>query len=291
MHHKGGRPEGGSVAETKTGTGRERKPNDRRRWVGAAGAVLVIGIVAFVASAQATDAPAFCATCHEMKPYYVAWTQGRHRVTAQCVDCHVDAGFFQGLAHKPVALLEVWAHFTGFSGFPMASPPDVPDSRCLRCHPTVKVKGLPATFSHPLHAKQAPCATCHATTGHDVSVQALRAAGIYNADNAALRARARASTNASATPGAGRANVAGHVAVVCSRCHDMAATGCPACHTPPHEPRGDCLQCHKPGPRFTFAHPPTQMENWQSIACKKCHPVSYRQVNCTCHGSGVPQGD
>jgi cytochrome c nitrite reductase small subunit len=263
-------------------------PTNPRRW-GLIGAIcLVVGIIAFVASAQATDAPTFCGTCHEMQPYYEAWAAGHHKTSAQCVDCHVDDGFIARLAHKPYALPEVWAHFTGYGGFPMASPTVVPDSRCVRCHPTVKLKTPSTRFSHELHAKQGPCQMCHATTGHDVPARALKAAGVYNAQNAALRAQAGAATPAA--PGTGKANIPGHIAVSCSECHNMAPMQCQACHTPPHEPRGDCGQCHRPGPRFTFAHPPTQMENWQSIPCRQCHPVSYRQVNCTCHGGGAPRG-
>ena len=70
--------------------------------------VLLVGIVAFLASAQATDAPTFCGTCHEMQPYYDAWTQGGHKTQAQCVDCHVDAGIAR-YTHKFVALGEVWS--------------------------------------------------------------------------------------------------------------------------------------------------------------------------------------
>jgi hypothetical protein len=277
------------MAETRTSTEPKRKPTTWRRWALIAGAVLVVAVIAFVVSAQATDAPTFCATCHEMKPYYDAWSVGRHKTSAQCVDCHVDAGFFQGLAHKPIALLEVWAHFTGFGGFPMAAPPDVPDRRCVRCHPKVKLKNPSARFSHEIHAKQGPCQMCHPTTGHDVPTAALRAAGVYNAQNAALRAQVGTATPAAR--GAGKANIPGHIAVSCSECHNMAPMQCQACHTPPHVPRGDCGQCHKAGPKFTFVHPETQMPDWQSIECAKCHPVSYRQVNCTCHGGGVPQGD
>ncbi len=267
----------------------ERKPIDRRRWSILAAVVLIVGVIAFVAAAQATDASTFCGTCHEMQPYYDAWTQGHHGTSAQCVDCHVDPGFFPRLTHKFNALSEVWAHFTGYSGFPMPAPPVVPDSRCLQCHPTVTVRSLPASFSHDLHAKQGPCEMCHATTGHDVPATSLQAAGVYNAQAAALRAQS--TTGAPAVPGAGKADVPGHIAVVCSACHDMAAMGCSACHKAPHEPRGDCGQCHQPGPRFTFAHPQTGMPNWQNIACRQCHPVSYTQVNCTCHGGGAPAGD
>ena len=259
----------------------------RRQWALIGAVAAIVASIAFIASARATDAPAFCGTCHEMKPYVDAWTVGRHHGHAECVDCHVDAGLSR-YTHKFAALGEVWSHFTGYAGFPMPVAPLVPDSRCIRCHPTVTPKGFPASFSHALHAKQGPCQMCHATTGHDVPVEALRAAGVYNAAGAAARPQAGKVTG---VPGTGKADVAGHPAVACSNCHDMAALPCSACHTPPHQPRGDCKQCHQPGRSFTFAHPRTQMPNWQNIACVKCHPTSYTQVNCTCHPGGTPKGD
>lgn len=259
------------------------------RWLIFGAVALIAGVAAFVGVARATDASAFCNTCHEMQPYHTAWTEGGHKADAQCIDCHVDAGFLPRLGHKFIALGEVWSHLTGNTDFPRPVPAVVPDRRCVGCHPTVKTTSLPATFAHELHAKQGPCQMCHARTGHNVTAEALQAAGIYSPKNAALRAIP--ATTAVAAAGAGKANVPGHVPVVCSECHDMAATGCPACHKPPHEPRGNCTLCHAPGPKFTFAHPATQMENWQSIPCKKCHPVSYTKVYCTCHKGRVPTGD
>ena len=263
-------------------------PFYRRRWVILAAVAVIVALVAFVAVAQATDISAFCGSCHEMQPYYTAWTQGHHKSSAQCVDCHVDAGFVPRLSHKFVALAEVWTHVAGRPAFPMATAADVPDSRCIRCHPDVTPKGASASFSHALHAKQGRCQLCHPTAGHDVTAQALQAAGIYDAQAAARRAR---TASATATPGAGKANVPGHLTVSCSQCHDMAAMGCSACHMPPHEALGDCKQCHQAGAKFTFTHQPTQMPNWQNIACPRCHPVSYTQFNCTCHGGRVPRGD
>jgi cytochrome c nitrite reductase small subunit len=272
-------------------SGREpggRTSLDWRRWGIVVGILLVVGLAVFVGTAQATDSSWFCVTCHEMQPYYDAWSQGHHRTQAQCVDCHVDAGVGPRLVHKFYALAEVWSHFTKTPAYPLPAPAPVPDSRCIRCHPTVTVRGMPVSFSHAQHAEQGPCQMCHATTGHDVTARALRSAGIWSPANAALRAR---SAPASAAPGSGRADLPGHISVACSRCHGMAAMGCAACHAAPHEPRGDCAQCHQPGARFTFSHPQqTGMENWQSIDCKRCHPVSYRQVSCTCHGGGRPSG-
>jgi nitrate/TMAO reductase-like tetraheme cytochrome c subunit len=266
----------------------ERDPIHWRRWGIIVAIVLVVGIVAFVGVAQATDASPFCVVCHEMRPYYDAWTHGGHKTTAQCVDCHVDAGFLPRLTHKFDALTEVWSHFTTTPAYPLRAPAPVPDSRCTGCHPKVAPKNVQASFSHDQHAKQGPCAMCHATVGHDVPAQALQAAGIYSANNAALRVR---SPTATALPGSGKANIPGHVTIACSRCHDLAAMGCAACHIAPHEPLGDCGLCHPAGPKFTFAHPPAGEHDWQSIQCRLCHPVSYRQVSCTCHGGGGPTGD
>jgi hypothetical protein len=261
-------------------------------WVaaGAAGALAIIVLLgAFILVARATDATGFCRTCHEMQPYYDAWAQGGHDGHAQCIDCHVNYGFFPRLEHKFVALGEVWVHVFGAKAFPLPRPATVPDSRCVRCHQKVVPKPTQDPFSHELHAKQGPCQLCHATTGHDVTAQALQSAGVYSATNAA--ARAAVAATGVAAPGRGKADVAGHVTVICSTCHDMAATGCAACHAPPHEPLGDCKLCHRPGLTFTFVHPATRMPGWQRIDCKRCHPDSYTQVNCTCHRGRVPTGD
>jgi nitrate/TMAO reductase-like tetraheme cytochrome c subunit len=268
--------------------GAPARPRYLRRWIIVALAGVVVALAAYVVVARATDASAFCASCHEMQPYYTAWTQGHHKSGAQCVDCHVDAGFVPRLSHKFVALAEVWTHVVGRPTFPMPTAADVPDSRCMRCHPHVAAKKAAVGFSHALHAKQGRCELCHPTAGHDVTAQALRAAGVYDAVAAARRAR---TTSATAAPGAGKANVPGHLKVSCSECHDLAATGCSACHMPRHEALGDCTRCHQAGARFTFTHGPTGMPNWQKIACPRCHPVSYTQVNCTCHGGRAPKGD
>ncbi len=214
---------------------------------------LVIVLAAFVGVARATDSSAFCPTCHEMQPYYAAWEQGPHAEDAQCVDCHVDSGFAARMGHKFVALQEVYAHFFGNRSFPLAQPPEVPNQRCERCHPSVEVKRR--NFSHELHAEKAACQNCHFDTGHEVTAEQLKAAGVFNASVVTTRP-----AFAVAAIGEGRPNIPGHVEVVCSRCHDMAKTGCPACHTPPKDHPAqaagkNCRLCHAVGSRFVFRHP------------------------------------
>jgi len=246
---------------------------------------VVAGIVLFFPVALATDRPGFCPTCHEMRPYNEQWAAGQHAKTAQCIDCHVDAGLPARFAHKFVALGEVRSHFAGDTSFPRASPASVPNARCIRCHTTLP-KTTPEGFSHEVHAAKGTCSTCHAETGHAVTTEVLKAAGVFNASFATTSTAGRF-----AALDRGVANVEGHKNVVCSRCHDMAKTGCPRCHEPEpaatHKWTGDCAQCHTANADFAFAHP-------DSKECKKCHkpdekhfkPVSANLGECgQCHRS------
>lgn len=239
----------------------------RRRWLPWTTVSVVICAALFVAIALATDRSEFCASCHEMTPYHDAWVVGAHGGEAECIDCHVEPGLPSRFAHKFVALGEVYAHFTGDTSFPRPVPASVPDDRCARCHDDVSVKGLPAAFDHDTHAGYEACQVCHERAGHDVTSRSLQAAGIYNAKNAASRARARIASGAVAAPDVGAANLAGHKRVPCSRCHDMKATGCPSCHALPeddHPKDSECVKCHRPGERFVFSHPSTS-------DCATCH--------------------
>lgn len=263
---------------------RARSVNWPRIAIVAAVAVVVL-LGAFVVTARATDASKFCGTCHEMQPYYDAWSVGKHHGHAQCIDCHVDNGFFPRLIHKAYVVPELWGHAVGDTSFPRATLADVPNSRCLRCHPRVVVSKLKG-FSHALHEKQGECRTCHYNTGHDITQAALESAGIFNPAIWALRQAMPGGVNAS--PGAGKANLAGHIPVVCSNCHDMAATPCSVCHTPPHGQRGECSTCHRPGADFVFHHPPSGEHPYWSRPCKACHPTTYSDYYCTCHHGRLP---
>lgn len=240
--------------------------------------IILLGIALAIALAGAgavaavyTERPEFCPTCHEMGPYYDAWRESSHG-SVSCMACHVDPGVAAHGLHKFVALREVWHHFTRDNRFPNRGV-DVPDARCTRCHKSVKVETKAASkFSHALHAEKGRCITCHATSGHEVTLDALSAANV-------LRAGA-----IEATRGAGRSvSVAvGHVAVVCQDCHDQAKMPCFACHSAPHEPRGDCSACHATGTKFVFRHP-------ADTGCSKCHtaPAKHFEGACSlCHVAG-----
>lgn len=242
-------------------------------------AVVVAGGLG-LGAARATDSPDFCrAACHEMRPYVDAWQSSPHSAVS-CVECHVEPGTVPRLAHKVTALGEVKSHFFGNPVFPGTPRTRVPDERCVSCHPAVMT--TTPGFDHALHASRRDCQDCHSTTGHKVTEAALRDAEVL-----ASSAATRSAGTAVAVVDAGRASLAGHVTVSCSRCHDMARTECGSCHTARHDgsgairPAEACGTCHAPGAEFVFTHPVA------TTACESCHEVPQRHVytgSCTsCH--------
>lgn len=272
-------------------------------------AALVVGT-----SLVYTEQSSFCPTCHEMVPYYNAWRTGPHARAAQCVDCHVDSGLLAHLAHKPIALKEVWDHFFRDNRFPNFDVA-LPNSRCVRCHGRVPDPSG-SRFTHARHLDRAQCKDCHARTGHVVSLASLSAEGVLKPDSV------------QPMPSSGSpSSITGHITVICQRCHDQAKMKCSACHQAPHEPRGECSNCHKPGKTFVYAHTsrtdcaschkppanhfgsdckachtpttpfaktsfthPATHHDYRSRPCVKCHPNGYTTAVCTCHGGNPPKG-
>ena len=247
------------------------------------GAAILIALGATMGAATATDQPAFCRqACHEMSPYAHAWAEGPHR-DVPCVDCHVDSGMVNRLSHKVVALGEVWSHVKGAPPFPLDDRSPVPSRRCITCHDSVSLQVT--GFDHAEHAKRGECESCHFDAGHNVTDADLKAAGLFNPNAATERIKTKV-----ATVDAGSANVPGHVQVTCTRCHDLAQTGCSACHAPGHEDSGPaaknekCTTCHSAGLTFAFNHP----SNESAEACADCHaaPAKHRSGECSkCHSS------
>jgi hypothetical protein len=137
-------------------------------------------------------------------------------------------------------------------------------------------------FSHAEHAERAECATCHFTTGHEVTRQALSDAGVLDEETWDARFESGLASDAAAAPGAGVANVENHTEVVCSSCHDLARTGCEACHEAPeteaHEPEPDCLVCHTPSSEWEFLHPDAE----ECLDCHAAPDTDAHQVDVTC---------
>ena len=269
----------------------EQRARRARRTIWVVVIALLVGVVLFFPVALATDRPAFCASCHGMVPFYDAWQQGKHK-NVWCIDCHVDHGYPNRFVHKLSALQEVWAQFFTAATFPNYNA-DVPDSRCLRCHPDVPTRiAAVGNFSHQMHlARGVPCAKCHADTGHHVTFAALQDAGVLNTQNVPVGATYVGQEFAGA-PGKHSA-LPGHKPVPCANCHDQANLQCSFCHTEPANHFGaDCKSCHKPDVPFKdFQHPPTGEHPYLSRPCVKCHPNGYTTVYCTCHNGRPPRGD
>lgn len=243
----------------------------------ALGASVVALVLAAVVATEATSKPEFCDSCHEMTPFYAAWASGSH-AGVDCVDCHVDPGIAAQVSHKAVALQEVYIHFTGDPRFPGAA--EVPDSRCLACHDGGIETATPG-FDHEAHRAGKPCVSCHAGIGHSVTSAALAEAGILDPEAFSAQETARV-----AEVGAGVANLEGHTTIVCSSCHDLAATGCESCHTPPAQHtdvQTTCTTCHTTQADWAFQHP-------ADGSCVDCHatPAEHYGETCvTCHETGV----
>jgi nitrate/TMAO reductase-like tetraheme cytochrome c subunit len=236
-------------------------------------ALLLAGVLALgggsVAAIKATEAPAFCAKCHEMQPFHDAWAKGPHK-NISCVACHVDPGTTAEVTHKVSALKEVYDHFASSPRFP-GKDVSVPNARCLVCHTDLPQK-TKSGFPHAAHLSRTPCVSCHPDAGHNVTVDALAKAGLLAASNTT------APPSAETTGGQ-------HIAVDCSRCHDLVKTACSSCHTPKHAPRGTCSTCHAAGPAWTFTHPGS------AATCVTCHepPKSHYTAACTtCHDLQTP---
>lgn len=252
-------------AQRRARAARERRRRTRRTLT--FGAILAVIVTVLFGAAVATDASSFCASCHEMTPYTTAWSAGPHANGAECVDCHVDPGIASRLAHKPAVLGELFAHFRGDTLFPRPERPDIPDSRCVQCHEDTGSVDAATAFSHSDHVERAACQDCHSGVGHAVTQTDLEDAGVFDADAAQARA-VGIPGDAVAAPDAGSANVPGHVEITCTRCHDLARTGCLGCHAalvPEEHPAGDeCALCHPSVADWIFAHP-------DSTSCADCH--------------------
>lgn len=164
--------------------------------------VFVIHVVFFFASTS----PAFCGSCHIMKPYVEMWHQSTHRDVA-CVNCHTEYRYVLSRTYLKYAL--------GIYTTQLRA--EVPDRRCLKCHEkqnldTDKVFLKDIHFSHLGHlgemrrGKRLHCTSCHS--------------GLVM----------------------GLGKTATHVSVdetVCFTCHfkgaeqGQAVTGCLVCHGPP----------------------------------------------------------
>lgn len=129
-----------------------------------------VGIAAAFVGMQTSSQPAFCGTCHIMKPYYESWKTSTHN-DVPCVECHIPPGITSELQKKYEALSMVVKYFTGTYGTnPWA---EISDEACLRpgCHEQRLLVGREVfqnvLFDHRPHLlemrreKKLRCTSCH----------------------------------------------------------------------------------------------------------------------------------
>lgn len=131
---------------------------------------LPLGVAALFAGIQVSSQPAFCGTCHFMKPYYQSWQTSTHKDVA-CVECHIAPGIGPEIRKKFEALSMVVSYFTGTYGTNAWA--EVPDESCLRpgCHEQRLLVGRElfksVLFDHRPHLtemrreKKLRCTSCH----------------------------------------------------------------------------------------------------------------------------------
>jgi len=128
-------------------------------------AVALIEVVAGSAGAfllKASEKPSFCASCHNMKPYYASWAKSsllanKHaQAGVTCHDCHQES-----LTDK---MGEGVKYVTGNYESPMQKRNIGTREFCLKCHDFDKIK-TQTDFSesnpHDSHNGQQDCNLCH----------------------------------------------------------------------------------------------------------------------------------
>jgi len=134
---------------------------------------LVVGIAALfsIVSIELTSLPAFCNSCHIMKPYYDNWKTSSHSEVT-CLKCHLQPGLAGLIKGKINGLAQSVNCMVGRVG----TKPNaiVTDASCLRtgCHNTEELVSTTtdfngAKFTHKKHISKVvdgiaiSCGTCH----------------------------------------------------------------------------------------------------------------------------------
>jgi cytochrome c nitrite reductase small subunit len=123
---------------------------------------VVVGAGGSLVMVKASDNPAFCSTCHLMKPYYESWHDGnllakKHAdADVECHDCHESS--------LSIQIQEGIKFVTGDYKTPLDKR-EFPEEFCLRCHDdfeSVKAKtNLGDSNPHESHIGEQECYMCH----------------------------------------------------------------------------------------------------------------------------------
>jgi hypothetical protein len=138
-----------------------------------------------------TNHPAFCASCHTIKPSYDSWIRSSHK-DVTCVDCHVRPGISGFVRDKVYAgLKDVAITLFGTPTEPHNLESHVYSSMCISCHRAIlrvtevaardlpdPVKEVGLIMSHRKHmeafekrGKGEGCRTCHGRVVHEAPIK------------------------------------------------------------------------------------------------------------------------
>lgn len=115
-----------------------------------------------------TSTPAFCRTCHEMRPEYYTWEVSDHSQVT-CVRCHIGPGTENFARHKISALNQVYLHVTGRYLLPLELKEPLSNETCLQCHTDQweRTASGDIKMPHKTHLAQGvACTDCHLGVAH-----------------------------------------------------------------------------------------------------------------------------
>jgi len=276
--------------------------------------LLVGGSVGFV---EYTSTPAFCNSCHFMKPYVESWKTSSHNMVS-CTKCHFPPGWRNWVRGKLNGTAELFKTIARTHG----PKPDaeVEDAACLRggCHETRLLEGKVLfkgkyNFDHVPHltklrrGKQLRCTSCHS--------QIVQGAHIAVTTSVCFTCHFKERISARELHPIGK----------CTSCHEMPKEGikladgstfqhqdftdrgvdCWKCHLDSVQGTGDvpkqvCVECHDAPEKMEKYSDSTFMHNWhvtqRKVECFRCHneirhgllPEPYEEhTSCAgCHSPG-----
>ena len=149
-------------------------------------------ILALLAGAQvrSTSKVRFCASCHEMQPFYQTWQMAVHGtskmgvIKAKCTDCHLPNRSFMGylIAKLRFGINDYWAHYfkkketlpliwmAEWEGTKTKAHQGY-ESGCKKSHkdlvaPGIPLKAFKAHRAYELGETDKTCISCHQMVGH-----------------------------------------------------------------------------------------------------------------------------
>lgn len=142
---------------------------------------LIVGVLVLVAAASYagiwfSEQNFFCASCHEMKPYFNTWKVSSHGPEKAkdpkhpdgigCHACHSWPGVGGFVKTKYVGAIELWKHITNDYKTPIQGEPV--EERCVECHDTSRIDETEThKIPHKKHEEMGKkCMDCHGGLVH-----------------------------------------------------------------------------------------------------------------------------